>query len=81
MESCSELIGSFLEKAPSVFIKDFKRNILETFNKDNFFSCNKTTLRYWGKIIDWVITHDKNSDLFTEYLEKVGLSAGFFAKE
>lgn len=81
LESSSQLICSLLEKAPTLLIKDFKKNILETFNKDNFFSCNKITLRYWGKIIDWVITHDKSSDLFTEYLEKVGLSAGFFARE
>jgi len=81
LESCSELICGLLEKAPTLLIKDFRRGILETFNKDNFFACNKITLRFWGKIIDWVITHDKSSDLFMEYLDKVGLQAGFFARE
>jgi len=55
--------------------------VLETFNKDNFFSCNRTTLRYWGKIIDWVGSSSKRSDIFQEYLDKVGLQAGFFQKE
>ena len=81
LESSSEFVFILLEKAPNLLIQDFKKNILSIFNKDNFFSCQKQTLRYWGKIIDWVILHDKYSDLFSEYLYKVTLSSSFFSKE
>lgn len=53
---------------------------MDLFNREDFFNQNKYTLRYWTKIINWVVTNDKN-DLFTEYLDKVTLQSSFFSKE
>ncbi|EGR31419.1 n-terminal domain protein [Ichthyophthirius multifiliis] len=61
-------------------VKEFKKNILEIFNQDNFFSCSKRTLQYWGEIINIIINTEKN-DLFMNYLNKVTLNSSFFSKE
>lgn len=78
---CSlDLIYAVFAQAPQLYTKEFKKNILEIFNKDDFFSCNKQILRYWSKIINW-IEEDPQNDLFSEYLSKVTLSSSFFSKE
>lgn len=81
LECASELLHSLLEKAPNLLIKEFKKSILDIFNKDNFFSQSKHTLKYWTKIIDKVVGCDKYTDLFGEYLSKITLSGSFFSKE
>ncbi|EGR29985.1 n-terminal domain protein [Ichthyophthirius multifiliis] len=81
MESASELLYMLLDKCPILLTKDMKKHILSIFNKDNFFSCSKENLKYWGKIINWLIQYDKMHDLFTEYLSKVTLISSFFSKE
>ena len=65
---------SLLEKARRFLLKDFKKNIIEIFNGNDFFKCNNQNLFYWSKIIDWVVSIDKN-DLFTEYLNKVNINS------
>jgi hypothetical protein len=55
MESASELLYILLDKSPILLTKDMKKHILCIFNKDNFFSCSKENLKFWGKIINWLI--------------------------
>ncbi len=42
-----------------------KPDLLKIFNKDDFFICNINTLKYWSKIIDWVVNCDKNNETFS----------------
>ena len=60
--------------------KPLKKQILDIFNREDFFICNRKTLKYWKKIINWVVMMDKH-DLFNIYLEKVTLATSFFSKE
>lgn len=59
-------------------MKPLRLPILNIFNKDDFFICNRQTLNYWAKIIDWIVSLDKNNETFTEYLSLVTLSNSFF---
>lgn len=81
LESSSEVLHFLIEKSPSVLVKEFKKGILDIFNKDNFFNQSKQTLQYWSKIIDHVVRCDKFSDQFGEYLSKITLSGSLFTKE
>lgn len=63
-ESASEVLYYLLEQARIVFIKPLKTSIIRIFDKDDFFICNKNTLDYWAKIIDWVVTMDKKNETF-----------------
>jgi hypothetical protein len=54
-----------LDKAKSLFLKAMKPDLLKIFNKDDFFICNINTLKYWSKIIDWVVNCDKNNETFS----------------
>ena len=80
LECASELLYSQLKYARSFLIKEFRTSILHIFNGTEFFKCTKKTLKYWSKIIDWVISNDK-SDLFSEFLNKVSSFASLFNKE
>jgi hypothetical protein len=80
LECASELLYSQLDTARSFLIKDFKKNILDIFNGNDFFKCTKQTLKYWSKIIDWVLSNDK-SDLFSEFLNKVSSFAILFNRD
>ena len=80
-ESASEVLYYLLEQARIVFIKPLKTSIIRIFDNDDFFFCNKNTLDYWAKIIDWVVTMDKKNETFEEYLEKVSLSSSYFTSE
>ena len=78
-ECASEVLHNLLEKARVLFIKPLRSSILRIFNKDDFFICNETTLKYWSEIIDWVVSIDKYNETFDEYLSKVSLSSSYFA--
>lgn len=80
LELASELLYSQLESSRSFLIKDYKKNILDIFDGNDFFKCTKQTLKYWSKIIDWVITMDR-TDLFSEFLAKVSAFSFFFSKD
>lgn len=64
-ESASEVLYNLLEQARIVFIKPLRESIIRIFDKDDFFICNKNTLNYWAKIVDWVVSIDKNNETFT----------------
>lgn len=58
----SELLYTLLEKARNILIKAFRGNILDIFNKEDFFILNRRTLKYWENIINWVVILDKVFD-------------------
>jgi len=76
-ECASELLYYQLEDSRSFLVKDYKKNILDIFNGDDFFKCSKQTLKYWSKIIDWVVTMDRG-DLFSEFMTKWANAFSFF---
>ena len=78
-EAASEVLHDLLDKARSMFLRVLKPDLLKIFNKDDFFICNVPTLKYWSKIIDWVVNFDKNNETFSYYLEKVALSTSYFS--
>ncbi len=80
-ECASEVLYDLLYKARLLFIREMKPRVLSLFNKDDFFICNSNTLQYWAKIIDWVVSMDKNNETYLHYLEKVTLSSSYFASE
>lgn len=55
---------SIIEKRHT-FAKELKTDVLEIFNKDDFFICSSKTLHCWVKIIDMVIDNNKDHDIFT----------------
>jgi len=69
-ECASELLEKLVGGSNTIVIKDFKKNILDIFDANDFFKCTRKSIRHWSKIIDAVMTNDKG-DLFTEFLTKV----------
>lgn len=67
-----------MEQSRLLFIKPLKASIFKIFDKDDFFICNKNTLRYWAQIIDWIVSLEKNNETFSYYLEKARLSNSYF---
>jgi len=80
LECASELLYAQLDASRSFLIKEYKTNILHIFDTNDFFKCTKQTLKYWSKIIDWVVSMDKG-DLFTEYVNKVSSGSFLFRKD
>lgn len=80
IENASEVLLSILEKK-HIFLKEFKTDILQVFNKDDFFICSSRTLHCWVKIIDMIIDNNKDHDhdIFSEYLDKVSLVSSIFS--
>ncbi|CAK55597.1 unnamed protein product (macronuclear) [Paramecium tetraurelia] len=77
VQMISEMLYFQLDKARQVLLKVYKDSILNIFNKEDFFIQSKHTLKYWTKIINWVVQYGR-SDLFTQYLEQVAQQSSFF---
>lgn len=57
-------------------MNQFKAQIFDIFECDDFFKCSKESLRKWSKIIDWTISESRE-DKMSEYLNKVVFSGLF----
>jgi len=64
---------------PVLVQRELKRSIIEIFNKDEFFTLNIQTLKYWQKIVN--ITLENTSDLLMLYVEKLSLAQSLFSSE
>ena len=62
-------------------MKEFRNDLLQIFNKDDFFICSRRTLQFWGRIVDLVIDNNKDIDIFIDYLRLVPSASSFFSKE
>lgn len=51
LEEASLLIMELSNRNPD-FLKEFKKDICEIFERDDFFNVNIETLKTWSKIID-----------------------------
>jgi hypothetical protein len=80
-ECASEVLYGLLEQARLFFIRPLRDSIFRIFDKDDFFICNRSTLRYWAQIIDWVVSIDKNNETFSLYLSKVSLANSYFTSQ
>lgn len=78
IDCASEVAMSIILKRHS-FAKELKNDVLEIFNKDDFFICSSKTLHCWVRIIDMIIDNNKDHDIFSEYLEKVSLVSSIFS--
>lgn len=79
-ERSSEIVCFFMEQK-SLFAKEFRNDILQIFNRDDFFICTRRGLQYWLRIMNLVIENNKDIDIFLEYLSKVSLASSIFTKE
>ena len=79
-EKSSEIICYIMEQK-QLFLKEFRNDLLQIFNKDDFFICTRKTLQYWARIVDLVIDNNKDIDIFIDYLSRVPSASSFFSKE
>lgn len=79
MEGASELVLCLLEGRGPLFAKEVKSEVLQIFNKEDFFICSSRTLQAWARIIDLLIDSNRDHDIFQEYLEKVSLASSLFS--
>lgn len=79
-EKSSEIICYIMEQK-QVFLREFRNDLLQIFNKDDFFICTRKTLQQWAKIVDLVIDNNKEMDIFIDYLSRVPSASSFFSKE
>ena len=61
------------------FLIEFKNEILEIFEGDEFFNCSIETLKIWSKILDRYLSENK-LDLLDKYFEQVNFSSLFRTK-
>jgi hypothetical protein len=55
---------NLLEQKRQLYVKEVKNEILQIFNKEDFFICSSKTLQSWARIIDLLIDNSKEHDLF-----------------
>jgi hypothetical protein len=62
------LVLCLLEGRGPLFAKEVKGEILQLFNREDFFICSSRTLQAWARIIDLLIDSNRDHDVFQEYL-------------
>lgn len=67
VEQASELVWE-LAKANNQLLKDYRREIFDIFESDDFFHCNIQTLKVWSRLIDTTLDITKH-DLLSEYFD------------
>lgn len=67
VEQASELVWE-LAKANNQLLKDYRREIFDIFESDDFFNCNIQTLKVWSRLIDTTLDVTKH-DLLSEYFD------------
>mgnify|MGYP006907057426 CR=1 FL=1 len=59
-------------------IKPYRRAVIDIFNNDNFFNTSKLNLKYWQKIMNYII-EVKPEEIFEEQMTKWNTQGGLFA--
>lgn len=67
VEQASELVWE-LAKANNQLLKDYRREIFDIFESDDFFNCNIQTLKVWSRLIDKTLDITKH-DVLSEYFD------------
>lgn len=78
LQQQSKLVMDLI-KENSSFVVEYKNEIFDVFQSDEFFNANVNSLRVWGKILDRYLD-EINPDILSSYLEKVTFSSMFSSK-
>lgn len=63
------------------FLGDFKQDLLDIFDSDEFFKCDVKTLKMWSKIIDQVLDFSKNTVIVDSYMRNIDFKGVFVFKD
>ena len=63
------------------FLGDFKQDLLDIFDSDEFFKCDVRTLKMWSKIIDRVLDFSKNSTIVDYYMKNIDFKGVFVFRD
>lgn len=77
-EKSTQMLYDLSQHSP-LFLKEFKKNILEVFDSDDFFNCSVTALKTWSRIIDATLDANK-LDILSDHLEAVNFTSMFWSK-
>lgn len=73
IEKCTEILY-LLSKNNESFVKEYKKEIIEIFEGDDFFKCNVNTLKIFSRLIDRfldVTKHDIISAHFESFFNQI----------
>jgi hypothetical protein len=63
------------------FLADFKQDLLDIFDSDEFFKCDVKSLKMWSKIIDRVLDFSKNSTIVDYYMKNIDFKGVFVFRD
>lgn len=66
-EKVTAMIYDFAQKSP-LFLKEYRKDVLEIFESDEFFNCSIAALKTWSLIIDLLLDVNK-LDILSDHLE------------
>jgi len=69
-----------MQQGEAALIKEFRRRVIEIFNRDDFFSCPRQVFQAWKQIVHLVST-DSGRELLAEYMDKLSLTSSIFSRE
>ena len=67
VEKATELLN-VLSRNNDSFVKEFKKEIIDIFEGDDFFKCNINTLKVFSRLIDRFLDVTKH-DILSEHFE------------
>lgn len=62
------------------FLNEFRQDLLDIFDGDEFFKCDVKTLKMWSFIIDRVLDSSKNSTVVDFYIKNIDFKGVFVFK-
>lgn len=78
MQQTSSLILDLVRENP-YFVVEFKNEIFDVFQSDEFFNSQIGTLKIWSQIIEKYLS-EINPDILNNYLEKINFSSMFSSR-
>lgn len=63
------------------FLGDFKQDLLDIFDSDEFFKCDVKTLKMWSRIIDRVLDFSKNNAIVEYYMKNIDFKGVFVFRD
>lgn len=67
LQKLSEIVYEVSQLSPN-FLKEFKREVIDVFEGDEFFKCNINTLKIWSRLIDRFLDTTQ-IDILSEHFE------------
>lgn len=63
------------------FLNDFKQELLDIFDSDEFFKCDVNTLKMWSRIVDRVLDFNKGGTVVEYYMKNIDFKGVFVFKD